>query len=119
MLDIRDAVNDFCLREYGDFGDFDDPHRVPFLYTTVDEEQLEDDTDDPYMEYNLQIYLDLVDLRAVYCFGIDPAFPGIVEQYDSAEQMARDIQDSDFNDWYSSALYAYRYRGHYTRDWEV
>jgi len=123
MKNIRDAINDFCLREYGTLGDFTDPTRVPILYTTVDACQLFDDVDeadeDAYDEYDLQIYLDLINLRALFCVGFQPEFPALVEDYANLRQMTKDIDGTCFSDWYGYALQLFETRGYATKDWEV
>ena len=108
------AINDFCLREYGNGADFENPKNVSFLYTTVCCDELED-AGDPGDEVELQICIDMTHLRALYYFG---AGPGLVEEYDSADGLAEAVEDSDFQSWYSSALEAYRFSGYYKKDWE-
>lgn len=111
---VRDAIDHFCMREYGIMGDFEKPTRVPLLYTTVCADELDEDGDPGY-EYELQIYIDTVHARALYYFGTNP---GLVEEFYDADVMADAIMCSDFQAWYSDALEAGRYSGYYKKDWE-
>lgn len=65
---LRDAIDHFCMKEYGVMGDFENPKRIPLLYTTVRAEEVEE-YGDPGFEYELQIYIDAVHARAIYCLG--------------------------------------------------
>lgn len=114
---VRDAIDHFCMKEYGVMGDFENPARIPFLYTTVCGDELDGDGD-PYSEMELQIYIDAPHNCAIYQFGAG-AIPGLVEEYNDPEELAEDIIHSDFNSWYSAALDAWRYSGYYKKDWEL
>lgn len=111
---VRDAIDHFCMREYGVMGDFETPTRVPLLYTTVCADEVEE-CGDPGFEYELQIYIDAVHARAIYCLGADP---GLVEEFNDAHEMADAIMSSDFQSWYSDAVNAERHSGYYPKEWE-
>lgn len=111
---VRDAIDHFCMKEYGSMGDFENPTRVPLLYTTVCADELDEDGDPGY-EYELQIYIDAVHARAIYCIG---GAPGLVEEFNNADEMADAIECSDFQAWYSDAVEAGRYSGYYKKEWE-
>lgn len=114
---LRDAIDNFCMREYGCMGDFENPERVAFLYTTVCGDELEEDGD-PADEVELQIYIDAPHNCAIYQFG-SGAIPGLVEEYNDPEELAEEIIHSDFDSWYSAALDAWHYSSYYKKDWEL
>lgn len=89
---------------------------MPLLYTTVCNDELDEDGN-PGEETELQIYIDAVHARAIYCFG-GGAAPGLVEEYNDPEELAEDIANSDFQSWYSEALDVYRYSSYYKKDWK-
>lgn len=64
----------------------------------------------------LQIYMDVENFRAIYCFGCDP---GLVEEFGGEAEMAEAIRCSDFQDWYTSAVDAFGYSGYYKKEWEL
>ena len=111
---VRDAIDHFCMKEYGIMGDFENPKRIPLLYTTVCAEEVEE-YGDPGFEYELQIYIDAVHARAIYCLG---EYPGLVEEFNDADEMADAIMCSDFQSWYSDAVNAESLSGYYPKEWE-
>ena len=115
--ELRNAIDHFCMKEYRSMGDFENPTRVPFLYTYACGDELDDDGD-PYAEVELQIYIDMEHFRAIYCFG-DGSHPGLVEEFNDEAEMAEAIRCSDFQDWYSSAVDAFRNSGYYKKEWEL
>ena len=111
MLDIRDAINDFCLSEYDCLGDFTDPEQVSFLYTTVSRDNLDDETanylDDLHNldEFDLQITIDIVHKRVIFRLGDERDNNLVhVDDYEDLQTLAEEIEDTDFNDWYSYAI---------------
>ena len=113
--ELRNAIDHFCMNEYRSMGDFEDPTRVPFLYTTISGDELDDDGD-PNEIMELQIYMDVEHFRAIYYIGDFGV--GMVDEYSDETEMAESIRDSHFDDWYSYALDVGRYSGYYKKDWE-
>ena len=81
----KSLINDFCLREYGVEGDYDDLTRVGIGYTTVE------DTEIP-----IQVYVDLVNFR-LERYSEDHLIDR--RQYDSLEALIEEeLQDLDFSE---------------------
>ena len=79
----KSLIDDFCLREYGVEGDYDDLTRVGIGYTTVE------DTEIP-----IQVYVDLVNFR-LERYSEDHLIDR--RQYDSLEALIEEeLQDLDF-----------------------
>ena len=115
---LRNAINDFCYREYGCEADFSKPTEVGVLYTEVSAEELSNEWEDVKLDKELQINADVIHYRLVYNFIDGTPRPGFVEEYDSAEQMAKDFESCDFQNLYGFALEVYANSAHYKKDWE-
>lgn len=115
---LRDAIDNFCMREYGCKADFSKPTEVGVLYTEVSAEELSSEWEEVVLDKELQINADVIHFRLVYNFIDGTPRPGYVEEYDSAEQMAQDFESCDFQNLYGFALDVYANSAHYKKDWE-
>lgn len=116
--ELRDAIDDFCMREYGCKADFSKPTEVGVLYTEVSSEELSSEWEEVVLDKELQINADVIHYRLVYNFIDGTPRPGYVEEYDSAEQMAQDFASCDFQNLYDCAIDVYVNSAAYKKDWE-
>lgn len=105
---LLQAIRDFTLNEYGDGDDYiPDPYDIGLLYSTIDDDQLFDSSNDPNLEWELQISIDAVHSYVLYYIG-DMRNPFYVDTFANRRELAEYIRYMDFNDFYSNAIRCFR-----------
>lgn len=115
--ELRSAIDNFCMREYGCMPDYEKPTRVGILYTTVSNDEL-GESDRNGWEKELQIDADVIHFRLIFNFIDGTPRPGYVDEFGDEQEMAECIRSMDFQSLYSFALDVSEFSAYYKKDWE-